>query len=107
MEDTLKRLLEVEAQAEHMVSKANSEKEQVIQQTLEEAQAIEKAFEEKVPGLHASFLEKADIRAQQSIVELQKRYEEKKVHLQNLADKNQARALEAAVQLLLQVGKLS
>ncbi len=107
MEDTLKRLLEVEAQAENMVSKANVEKEQIIQQSLQEAQTIEKTFEQKIPELQANFLDKAEIRAQQSIIELQKRYEEKKGHLQNLADKNQARALEAAVQLLMQVGKPS
>jgi len=105
MEETLKRLLEVETQAEQLVSQATQAREQQIKQALEAAHQTERDFEAKQPTLHAHFIEQANIKAQQSIAELQKRYENKKDHLRSLAEQNQQNALESAVALLMQVGK--
>lgn len=105
MEDTLKRLLTVETEAEQLVNKANSKRETIIQQALEEAHQMEVQFKTKLPDFHAGWLKKAQIRANQTVAELQKRYEEKQEKLRNLADENQAKALQSALQRLMQVGQ--
>jgi V/A-type H+-transporting ATPase subunit G/H len=105
MENTLKRLLIVETEAEQLVAKVQTEREQIVQQALQEAHQAEQQFKAKLPEIHANFLEQAAVRATQTIAELDKRYEERKVHLRNLADENQQKALETAVNLLMQVGK--
>lgn len=105
MEDTLKRLLEVEMQAEQLVNQATLMREQKIQQALQAVNQAEQDFVAKQPDLYASYAEKAESRAQQSIAELQKRYEDKKDHLRDLAEQNQQNALDSAVALLMQIGK--
>lgn len=105
MEDTLKRLLTVEIEAEQLVAKSSSEREIIIQRTLEEAHQMEVQFTVKLPDFHAGWLEKAQVRANQTVAELQKRYEEKQEKLRNLADENQAQALQMALQRLMQVGQ--
>jgi vacuolar-type H+-ATPase subunit H len=106
MEDTLKRLLLVENEAEQEVVKANANREQIIQQALDEAhQAEQQLIKAKIPEIHANWLDKAQGQANQTIAELNKRYEERKARLRVLAEENQPKALDAAVQLLMQVGK--
>jgi len=56
MEDTLKRLLTVETEAEQLVAKAYTKREQIIQQALREAHQAEQQFETKIPQLHNNFL---------------------------------------------------
>jgi vacuolar-type H+-ATPase subunit F/Vma7/vacuolar-type H+-ATPase subunit H len=103
MEDTLKRLLIVETESEQLVTKSKLDKEQIIQQALTEAHQIEQQFKAKIPDIHASFMQKSKERAVQNIAELDKRYEERKSHLRELAITNQQKALEAAVQIITQV----
>ena len=105
MEDTLKRLLTVEIEAEQLVSKMQIEREQIIQKALQDAHQAEQQFKATIPDLKASFLQKAEERANQTIAELNKRYEERKERLRNLAEENQQKALDAAVHLLLEIGK--
>lgn len=105
MEDILKRLLDVEVYAEQLVSKVAAEREQQIEKTLQQTRKTEHEFENKLVELRDNLLEKAEFRARQAIAELEKRYEEKKERLHHLADSNQEHAVEAAIQLLLQVGK--
>jgi V/A-type H+-transporting ATPase subunit G/H len=105
MEDTLKRLLSVETKAEQLVTKAKTEREKIIQQALHEAYQTEQEFAAQIPQLHDTFIKKAENRATQTIAELHKRYEERKLNLHNLAEENQQKALEASVHLLMQVGK--
>ncbi len=105
MEDTLKRLLSVETEAEQLVTQAKTKREQIIQQALQDAYQTEQKFAAQIPQLHDTFLKKAEVRATQTIAELHKRYAERKLNLQNLAEENQQKALEAAVHLLMQVGQ--
>jgi len=105
MENTLKRLLTVETEAEQLIAQVQKQREQIIQQALEEAHQAEQQFQAKIPEIQASFLKKTETRATQTIAELNKRYEERKERLRYLADENQQKALEAAVNLLMQVGK--
>jgi vacuolar-type H+-ATPase subunit H len=104
MEDTLKRLLTVETEAEQLVANANATREQLIQQALQESHLAEQQFKAKIPEIHAAFLKKAEEQAAQTIAELHRRYEERKAHLHELAEENQHKALEAAIQLLMRVG---
>jgi V/A-type H+/Na+-transporting ATPase subunit G/H len=105
MEDTLKRLLLVETQAEQLVAKAQTEREQIIQQALQESHQAEQQLKAKMPEIRTNLLEKAEERATQTIAELNKRYLERQENLHNLAEENQPKALEAAIHLLMQVGQ--
>ncbi|KHD04908.1 hypothetical protein PN36_15325 [Candidatus Thiomargarita nelsonii] len=105
MENTLKRLLTVETEAEQLVAQVQKQREQIIQQALEEAHQAEEKFKAKIPEIQASFLKQAETRATQTIAELNKRYEERKERLRSLAQENKQKALEAAINLLMQVGK--
>lgn len=105
MEDTLKRLLNAEIRAETLVAQAQTEREQTVQRALQETKQAEQRFKRNIPQLQHHFLEQAEARAIQSIAELNKRYEGRKTHLRQLAEDNQQRALDAAVQLLMRVGQ--
>jgi len=105
MENTLKRLLSAESSAERTVAKAHSEREQRIQQALHEAHLMEEKFKDRIPKIQEDFLKKSELHAEQTRAELEKRYEEKKTYLRNLAEENQEKALESAVDLIMQVGK--
>lgn len=105
MEDTLKRLLNAEIRAETLVSQAQTEREQLVQQTLQRVKQAEQRFKTAIPQLQQHFLEQAEARAMQSIAELDKRYEGRKTNLGHLAENNQQRALDAAIQLLMQIGQ--
>ena len=65
MEDTLQHLLAAESAASQLVKKAQADSEQLVHTALNEARQQEERFAARVPGLHASFLEKSDQRAQQ------------------------------------------
>lgn len=105
MEETLKRLLAVEIEAEQLVVHANANREKILQQALHEAHQAQQHFQAKIPEIHAVWLKQAQEKAHQTIDELTKRYEEKKLRLHTLAEENQQKALEAAVQLITQLGK--
>jgi delta 1-pyrroline-5-carboxylate dehydrogenase len=64
MENTLKRLLSVETEAEQLVAKTQTEREQIIQQALQEAHQAEQQFKAKIPELKAHFLEKTEAAVQ-------------------------------------------
>jgi len=105
MENTLKRLLAVETEAEQLVTNANAEREQILQQTLQEIHQAEHQFQTNLPQIQARWLAKAEERAHHTIAELTKRYEERKSRLRTLAEENQPKALQAAVHLLIQLGQ--
>ena len=54
-----------------------------------------------MPELHNSFIEKAETRAEQTIGELQRRYNERNQQLRSLAEEREQEAVEAALQCLL------
>ncbi len=101
MDDTLKRLLDVEMRAEQIARQADRDREQLIQSALMEARAEEERFEARTPELHASFVEKAESRATQTISELKRRYDERHTQLRDMAEEREEEALEAAFNLLL------
>lgn len=107
MEDILKRLLEVEIKAEKLVADAQVQREAMVHQALLDTQQAEQQLKSQLPELRANLLQKAETRASQSIAELQKRYAEKKAQLQQSAKENHDKALDAALQLFMNIGKNS
>ena len=101
MDDTLQRLLDAELQAEKIAQQAEAEQESVIQSALLEARAEEDRFVGGIPDLHFSYLKKAEERAEQTVAELRRRYDELHVQLRDLAEQREQEALEAAFQVLI------
>jgi len=101
MDATLQRLIEAEMRAEQIARKAEEERESIIQAALMEARGIEDQFEASIPELHASFIERAESRAVQTIAEVKRRYEERHAQLRELAEEREDEALEAAFAILL------
>lgn len=101
MEDVLKRLLNAEIEAEALVSDAEAAYERAMQATRDEIQANERRFEEQLPELRAAALKTAQERAQQTIAELKRRYEERQREQHNLAAERSDAALQAALALVL------
>jgi V/A-type H+-transporting ATPase subunit G/H len=101
MDDTLQRLLDAEVRAEKIAQQADVERERMIQGALMEARTEEERFEARIPDLHASFVEKAESRAEQTVAELKRRYDERHAQLRSLADEREDDALDAAFALLI------
>ena len=101
MDDALQRLLETEARAEEIVRQANLERERIVQQAVDEARREEAQFEARIPELHASFVDKADARAEQTLNELRKSYDERHSRMRQQATAYESDALDAALRLIL------
>ena len=101
VDDTLKRLLDAEVRAEKIAQQAEVEQEQVIQGALNEARAEEERFTAQIPDLHRSDIAKAQERADQTVAELKRRYDERHVLLRNMAEERDEEALAAAFQVLI------
>jgi V/A-type H+/Na+-transporting ATPase subunit G/H len=54
-----------------------------------------------VPDLHRSFIKKAQERAEQTVAELKRRYDERHVQLRDTAESREEEALEAAFEVLI------
>jgi V/A-type H+-transporting ATPase subunit G/H len=105
MDDTLKRLLDAEMRAETIAQEAEQERERIIQAAMADAKAEDQRFTARVPDLHRGFIQKAEDRAEQTIAELKRRYDERHVQLRNLAEEREQEALEHAFELLLDPGR--
>lgn len=101
MDKTLQRLLDAEITAEQIARRADEERERIIHGALMEAKAEENRFESRIPELHAAFIDKAEARAEQTISELKRRYDERHLQLRNLAEEREQESLEAAFSLLI------
>lgn len=101
MDDALQRLLETERRAEEIARLANQEREHKIQQTLQEARREEAQFEARIPELHGAFVDKADARAEQTVSELRKRYDERHTKLRQQAEERESEAREAAFRIII------
>ena len=104
MEDSLRRLLDAEINAEKIARQAEEGRDALIQNALNEARVEEQRFEARIPELHRAFVEKAEARADQSIKELRRRYEERHARLRAVAAEHQEDALAAALERVTQVG---
>lgn len=100
MDDALQRLLETEQRAEQIASQANAEKERMVQEASAEARRLETQFQGRIPELQASHMDKAHMRAEQTVTELGKRYDERHSRLRQQAEQREALAVAAALALL-------
>lgn len=101
MDDALRHLLETELRAEEIAQAAEREREAVIQAALEESRREQAQFQARVPELHESFVTKAETRADQTVNELRKRYDERYRHARTQAEQREAEAVDEALELLL------
>lgn len=101
MDDTLKRLLDAEMKAEKIAQDAEQEQERIIQSAIRDARAEDDRFTARIPDLHRGFIHKAEERAEQTIAELKRRYDERHVQLRETAEQRENDALDAAFALLL------
>lgn len=100
MDETLKRLLDAEAQAEQVVARADDERRFIVEQARRDAAAAEQQHAARMAEIHADFLAQAEYRAQQTIADLQRRHAEQALALRASADRNEPQALAIAVALL-------
>jgi V/A-type H+/Na+-transporting ATPase subunit G/H len=101
MEDTLKRLLDAESRASEITRKAEQEAERIVQAARNEALKQQERFNERLPQIRQSLLEKAATRAEQSVAEMERRYDERVGALRGAAEKHEEEALDAAFDALL------
>jgi hypothetical protein len=101
MDDTLKRLLDAEMRAEKLAQEAEQEQERIIQAAIREARSEDERFTARIPDMHRAFIRRAEERAEQTIAELKRRYDERHVQLRNLAEEHEQEALQEAFALLL------
>jgi vacuolar-type H+-ATPase subunit H len=101
MDESLKELLDAEAQAEQIVSAGEQQRDAIVQQASRDGRALEQQFQDRVPELHQSFGDKADERATQSIAEIKLRYDERNNDLRDLAQLHALDAVEDALRVIL------
>ncbi len=100
MDDTLKRLLDVESAAERQVQEAKERREALTREALAESRAAQQRFSDRAAEIHSNFKERAVERAEQGVAELQRRYDERTRELRQMADENEAEAVAAALRLI-------
>lgn len=100
VDDTLKKLLEAEKRAEQLVEEGKAQRDEISRKAVEDAHDAEKHFAARVPEIHSAFLDKARHRAEQSISELELRYEERKRELKEMAEAHRQEAVDAALNLI-------
>jgi vacuolar-type H+-ATPase subunit H len=101
MDAQLRRLLETEARAQGIIDDANRQRQRLIDEALAAAREAEARFETARAELRAPFLNEAQARADQAVVELTRKYGERQRTLRELASRHEPEAVDAALALLL------
>lgn len=101
MEDVLKRLLDTEARAEAIIAAAEADRQARVDTALAEVRDAEARFRDQVAALREPILREAEARAEQLAADLARRYQARQRRLRDLADRNEATAVQAALALLL------
>ncbi|CAK0757529.1 H+-ATPase, subunit H [Gammaproteobacteria bacterium] len=101
MEAILKRLLDAETKAQHLLNQTESECERIVHEALANAQAAAERFTIRVPEIQSSFIDNARGRAAQAVDEMRRRHEDRLILLKQLAREHQEKAIEAALTVVL------
>jgi hypothetical protein len=101
MDDTLQRLLDTELRAEKIAKQAELELDRIIQETIASTRAEMERFEASIPTLRASLEEKAVIRAEQGVLEIKHRYDNRHAQIRKLAEQRGDETLDAAFAFLI------
>jgi len=100
VDETLKRLLDAETEAEQAVARADEERQSIIEQAKHDVRAAEQQHTEHITQIRASLLEQAEQRAQQTIAAMQRNYAERALALRVSAEQQEQQALAEAIALL-------
>lgn len=101
MDDALKRLLDAEARAREVIDAASQERQHMLDEALAAANDAQARFEQDRAQLRAPFLAEARSRADQSVAELSRKYEERQKGLREMASRHEDEAVRAALELIL------
>ena len=101
MEDTLKRLLDAEQQAQARIEKAERERDRIIEQAWQEAQDAEARLEQRMEELRQAKLERSDEQAEQEVAELERDHDQQLKKLEKRARRHHRSALQQALDWLL------
>jgi len=101
VENVLKRLLDAELQAQNIVEQAKKERDKLVHEARDEVKRAEQRFQARIPEIHASFVDKAEEKAQTHIHELQRRYQERLKILQSIAKERQQDAVDDVLKIIL------
>ncbi len=104
METILKRLLDAELKAQQLVDLADGERERMVREALTLAVAANERFTARIPEIQTSLAAKAAERANQSVAEMQRRYEDHLAMVSRVSAEQRGAALEAALALVLDPG---
>lgn len=102
MEDTLKRLLEAEREAEAIIAEATRERDRILEDARRQGEEEERSFESRIPQMRVSRVKEATQRAQREGDELVARAQRRKQELQELADRGAEQAIEATLKIVLE-----
>lgn len=106
MEDeTLKRLLAAESEAEQLITSADRQRTTLIEQAKRTAEAAQTRHAQHVAEILASFTAQAEQRAAQTVAELRRRCTERAETMKAAAELAGAQALDAAVAVLIGAAK--
>ncbi len=97
----LKRLLAAEMRAEEKISVASRQRELAIRQALDEVRAEEAEFDAGFEARRAIQLDAAEARARRQVAELEAQHQAQQQALRDLAGRNEAAAVAAALALFL------
>jgi V/A-type H+-transporting ATPase subunit G/H len=101
MEDVLTRLLDAEARAREIIEAGTHERQRMLDEALAAANEAQRRFEQGRAELRAPFLAEAHTRAEQSVAELTRRYEERQKVLREMASRHEQEAVRAALESVL------
>ena len=101
MEETLKRLLDAELQAEARVEEADEARRLMIQQALDETRKQLEEFEQQVEARRRPFLATAEEGAQRRVEEMQQDGLRRQHALREQAAANELQAVSTALALVL------
>lgn len=100
-DETLRRLLRAESQAEQIIAQAERTRMALIEQAKRAAHEAQLQHAQHAAEILASFMAQAEQRAAQTVAELRRRYAERSDALKAAAALTKAQALDAAVALLV------
>ena len=105
VDETLKRLLQAETEADRIVTRANEERQAIIEQAKRDARTAEQQHVEQIAEIRNLLLTQAEQRAQQTIATMQRRFDEQALALRAAADRFEQQALAEAITLLTEMSK--
>jgi vacuolar-type H+-ATPase subunit H len=99
-DETLKRLLNAEMEAERIVTRADEERQAIIEQAKRDARAEQQQYADRIADLRASFRAQAEQRAQQTITAMQRRFQEQELALRSSAKLHEQLAIDEGLAVI-------